>query len=493
MIPATEHRPETRLPDLRPFIDGEFVDARTARTISVVNPSTGLELCAVQEAGQAEVDAAVAAARAALAGEWGRMNATARARLVRRLGELIDQNKEELARLESLDNGKTYNEALRGDIPLAAEIFQYYAGWATKLHGETIPVDGPFLNYTLREPVGVCAQIIPWNFPLLMAAWKLGPALATGNAVILKPSEVTPLTALRLAELAREAGFPKGVLNVLVGYGPVAGEALARHPGIDKLAFTGSTRTARALLNAAADTNLKKLSLELGGKSPHIVFEDADLKAAASAAFWGIFMNKGEVCAAGSRLLVHRSIHAAFVERLAEQARKARLGDPFAPGVQMGPVVSERQMQTVLGYIEAGKSEGARLIAGGERDTAAGAGYFVRPTIFDDVQPEMKIAQEEIFGPVLAVMPFDDEAHAVQLANSTIYGLVAGVWTRELGRAHRMARALKAGTVWVNDYNRFDAASPFGGYGQSGWGRELGAHALDLYTQTKSVWVRTDR
>lgn len=491
VIAATEHRPEIALPELRPFIDGAFVDAASGRSFDVINPSSGEAFAQVQEADSADVDRAVKAARKALEGDWGKMNASARARLLRRFADLIEQNKEHLARLESLNNGKTYREALKGDLPSAWEVFHYYAGWCTKMRGETIPVDGPFLNYTLREPYGVCAQIIPWNFPLLMAAWKLAPALATGNTVILKPSEVTPVSVLELARLAQEAGFPPGVINVLPGFGQVAGEALARHPGIDKLAFTGSTRTARALLHASADTNLKKLSLELGGKSPHVVFEDADLKPAMNAALWGIFMNKGEVCAAGSRLLVHRSRYDELLEMLATRVGRMKVGDPFAPDTEMGAIVSERQMNTVLGYIQKGREQGARLVTGGERD--AGDGYFVRPTIFADVNERMDIAQEEIFGPVLAVMPFDDEADAVRLANSTMYGLVAGVWTKDLGRAHRVARQIRSGTVWINDYNRFDAASPFGGYGQSGWGREMGEQAIELYTQTKSVWVRTDR
>lgn len=492
VVAATEHRPAIALPDLRPFIDGAFVDAASERTFAVTNPSAGEVFAQVQEADATDVDRAVKAARKALEGDWGRMNASARARLLRRFADLIERNKENLARLESLNNGKTYREAVKGDLPSAWEVFHYYAGWCTKVRGETIPVDGPFLNYTVREPYGVCAQIIPWNFPLLMAAWKLAPALATGNTVVLKPSEVTPVSVLALAALAQEAGFPPGVINVLPGFGPVAGEALARHRDVDKLAFTGSTRTARALLHASAESNLKKLSLELGGKSPHIVFEDADLKPAMNAALWGIFMNKGEVCAAGSRLLVHRGRYDELLEMLAARVARMKVGDPFAADTEMGAIVSEQQMNTVLGYIGKGRDQGARLVVGGERIDDH-AGYFVKPTIFADVNEGMDIAQEEIFGPVLAVMPFDDEADAVRLANSTLYGLVAGVWTKDLGRAHRVARQIRSGTVWVNDYNRFDAASPFGGYGQSGWGREMGEQALELYTQTKSVWVRTDR
>jgi acyl-CoA reductase-like NAD-dependent aldehyde dehydrogenase len=496
MTAPAQSTPEIRIPDLRPLIDGESTDVTTGRTFEVKNPATGKSLAQLPESGPAEIDRAVAAARAALEGDaWGKMAPTARARLLRRFGDLIESHKEELAALESANNGKTYREALKGDLPPSWEIFHYYAGWCTKLRGETIPVDGPYLNYTLREPMGVCGQIIPWNFPILMASWKLAPALACGNTVVLKPSEITPLTALRLGELAREAGFPKGVVNVVPGLGPVAGEALARHMGVDKLAFTGSTRTARGLLKASAESNLKKLSLELGGKSPHIVFDDADQKPAMNAALWGIFMNKGEVCAAGSRLLVQKGIYDEFVGKLVERVKKMKIGDPFEQGVEMGPVVSERQLGTVLGYIEAGKADGARLLTGGARGAPAGreGGYFVQPTIFDQVSPQMKIAQEEIFGPVLSVIPFENEADAVKIANSTIYGLVAGVWTKDIGRALRMASAIKSGTVWVNDYNAFNAASPFGGYGQSGWGREMGEQAIELYTQTKSVWVRTDR
>jgi acyl-CoA reductase-like NAD-dependent aldehyde dehydrogenase len=492
---SAEVAQENRLPDLRPLIGGEHVDVTSGRTFPIMNPAKGELLADVPECGPEEIDRAVKAARAALNDPaWAKMAPSVRGKLLRKFGDLIDANKEELARLEALNNGKTYREALKGDIPAAAELFHYYAGWTTKLRGETIPVDGPYLNYTVREPMGVCGQIIPWNFPILMASWKLAPALATGNTIVLKPSEITPVTALRLGELALEAGFPKGVVNVVPGLGSVAGDALARHMDVDKVAFTGSVRTARALLKASAESNLKKLSLELGGKSPHIVFDDADQKPALSAAQWGIFMNKGEVCAAGSRLLVQKGIYEEFVGKLVENVSKMKVGDPFDQ-VTMGPVVSERQLQTVLGYIEAGKAGGARLRLGGERSAPAGReqGYFVQPTIFDNVTPEMKIAQEEIFGPVLSVIPFETEADAIRIANSTIYGLVSGVWTKDIGRALRMANGIKAGTVWVNDYNQFNPASPFGGYGQSGWGREMGEQALELYTQTKSVWVRTDR
>ena len=480
------------LKPFRLFIDGKWEAAVSRRTIPVLNPATGEQLTTVPDAGPEDVDRAVKAARRAFEkGFWRKMNVSQRERIIWRIGELIEKNKEELGLLESLNNGKTYLEALRGDIPPTADIFYYYAGWTRKIYGETIPVDGKYLNYTLREPVGVVGMITPWNYPMLLAAWKVAPALATGCAMVIKPSERTPITTFKLAEYCLEAGVPEGVVNVVTGFGHTAGDALARHMDVDKIAFTGSIRTARALLKASGESNLKRLSLELGGKSPNIVFPDADLPRAARAAFWGIYANKGEVCSAGSRLLVHEKIYDEFVDTLADLARKMKVGDPLDPDAEMGSQISETQLERILGYIRTGKEEGARLVCGGERDVEGekAKGYFVKPTIFADVKPEMKIAQEEIFGPVLAALRFRDVDQAAEIANSTIYGLVSAVWTRDITVAHRLAQEIKAGSVWINAYNCFDSASPFGGYKQSGFGREMGAHALDSYTQVKSVWI----
>jgi aldehyde dehydrogenase (NAD+) len=482
-----------RFADVVPlFIDGKKVLSEGGGTLEVINPADGSVLANVAAAGAADIDAAVAAARRALVlPAWRRMAPSARGRLLWKIADLLEARSEELAVLESLNNGKTVREALGGDLPPSVDIFRYYAGWTTKLHGATIPVDGDFLCYTLREPVGVCGQIVPWNYPLLMAAWKIAPALACGNTVVLKPSEYTPLTALALGEICKEAGVPDGVVNVVPGLGDPAGEALARHPDVDKIAFTGSIRTARRLLYASADTNLKKLSLELGGKSPLVVLDDADVEAAVKACFWGIFANKGEVCSASSRVIAHHKVKDEFVAKLTERAKKMRVGDPLDKATQMGAQVSERQLQTILRYIERGKSEGAKLVAGGERDTegAKSKGYFVKPTVFDDVSPAMTIAREEIFGPVLAVLTAKDDEEAIALANGTTYGLVGAVFTKDIARAHRIARELSAGTVWINLWNGFDSAAPFGGVKQSGWGREMGEQALELYTQTKAVWV----
>ncbi len=480
------------LKPFRLFIDGKWEAAVSRRTIPVLNPATGEQLTTVPDAGPEDVDRAVKAARRAFdKGFWRKMNVSQRERIIWRIGELIEKNKEELGLLESLNNGKTYLEALRGDIPPTADIFYYYAGWTRKIYGETIPVDGKYLNYTLREPVGVVGMITPWNYPMLLAAWKVAPALATGCSMVIKPSELTPITTFKLAEYCLEAGVPEGVVNVVTGFGHTAGDALARHMDVDKIAFTGSIRTARALLKASGESNLKRLSLELGGKSPNIVFPDADLPRAARAAFWGIYANKGEVCSAGSRLLVHEKIYDEFVNTLADLARKMKVGDPLDPDAEMGSQISQTQLERILGYIRTGKEEGARLVCGGERDVEGekAKGYFVKPTIFADVKPEMKIAQEEIFGPVLAALKFQDVDQAAEIANSTIYGLVSAVWTRDITVAHRLAQEIKAGSVWINAYNCFDSASPFGGYKQSGFGREMGAHALDSYTQVKSVWI----
>jgi aldehyde dehydrogenase (NAD+) len=483
------------LKPLKLFIDGKWEDAVSGRGIPVMNPATGEQLTSVPDAGTEDVDRAVRAARRTFEkGVWRTMNASQRERIIWRIGELIEKNKEELGMLESLNNGKTYREALRGDIPPTSDIFFYYAGWTRKIYGETIPVDGNYLNYTLREPVGVVGMITPWNYPMLLAGWKVAPALATGCSMVIKPSEMTPLTTFKLAEYCLEAGVPEGVVNVVTGYGPTAGEALGRHMDVDKVAFTGSIRTARALLKASGESNLKRLSLELGGKSPNIIFPDADLERAMKAAFWGIYANKGEVCSAGSRLLVHEGVYDEFVSRLAERAGKMRVGDPLDPKTEMGAQISQTQLDRILGYIQSGREEGARLLAGGERDSEAekARGFFIKPTVFADVKPQMKIAQEEIFGPVLAALKFRDVEEAAEIANSTIYGLVSAVWTRDIGVAHRLAQRIKAGSVWINAYNCFDSASPFGGYKQSGFGREMGPHALESYTQIKSVWVSLD-
>jgi aldehyde dehydrogenase (NAD+) len=396
---------------------------------------------------------------------------------------------DEIAHLETLHNGKPIFESRQIEIPAAAECFQYYAGWADKVHGETVPVKGNYLAYTLREPVGVVAAIVPWNFPLLLASWKVAPALACGNTVVLKPASQTPLTALILGQLALEAGIPPGVLNVITGPGAQVGRALVAHPGVDKIAFTGDTATGREIMRGSADT-LKRITLELGGKSPNIVFPDADLEAAVRGATTGIFYGKGEVCAAGSRLLIDRSIKDAFLDKLAARTKKMVPGDPLDPKTRLGAIASKTQLERVLRYIETGRREGATLIAGGERaDIGTGKGYFVLPTVFADVTPAMTIAREEIFGPVLATLEFTDVDEAIARANDSMYGLAAAVWTGDIRKAHYVARRLQAGTVWVNTYNVYDTAMPFGGYKQSGFGRELGQHALDAYTQTKSVFV----
>jgi acyl-CoA reductase-like NAD-dependent aldehyde dehydrogenase len=471
------------------LINGDWTDAAGGATMPVVNPATEEVIAEVASAGSADVDAAVAAARAAFTGPWGRLSARERGRLVSKLGQRLMEKVDDVARLETLHNGKPITESRHIEIPMAAECLEYFGGWADKIQGETIPVKGQAFVYTQREPLGVVAAIVPWNFPLLLAAWKVAPALAAGNTVILKPASQTPLTALALGELAREVGFPPGVLNIITGAGGVVGQALVEHPGIDKIAFTGDTTTGKGIMRSAAGT-LKHLTLELGGKSPNIVFADADLDAAVRGATVGIFYGKGEVCAAGSRLLVDRAIKDQFLSKVAERTKKMVPGDPLDPKTRLGAIASKGQLERVLNYIDIAKREGAALIAGGARaDIGTGKGYFLQPTVFADVTPAMTIAREEIFGPVLAAIEFADVDDAIARANDSMYGLAAGVWTRDIKKAHHVASKLKAGTVWVNTYNVYDTAAPFGGYKQSGFGREMGAHALDYYTQTKTVWV----
>jgi acyl-CoA reductase-like NAD-dependent aldehyde dehydrogenase len=480
------------LPPGRHFIDGKFVNGTGSAGIPVQNPATGEVLMSVPDAGIDDVDKAVVAARRSFENEsWRGKDPSEKEKILHRVADLMEARKQELAAIESLENGKTFREAIRGDINPGIDSFRYYAGWVRRIYGETIPVDGPYLNYTLREPVGVVGAIVPWNYPTCIATWKLAPALACGCSVILKPSELTPLTALKLAELCIEAGIPEGVMNVVTGYGPSTGQAMAMHMDIDKISFTGSIRTGRALLKASAESNLKRISLELGGKNPNIIFPDCDFDEAVESAFWGIYANKGEVCSAGSRLLVHERVYDKFLEKLTARARNMKVGDPFDAQSEMGAQISEQQLDRILGYIKIGCEEGAKLQCGGSRDTtdSKAKGFYVQPTIFSDVSPEMKIAQEEIFGPVLAAIRFHDEEEAAAIANGTIYGLVSAVWTRDVRVAHRMARRIKAGSVWINTYNGFDSASPFGGYKQSGFGRDLGAYALDQYTNVKSVWV----
>jgi acyl-CoA reductase-like NAD-dependent aldehyde dehydrogenase len=474
------------------LIDGKWVEAASGKTFETPNPATGQVLARVAEGDAEDIERAVRAARRAFDdGPWAHTGPGARERILLKIADLIEQHADELAELETLDNGKTLTESRNVDIPAAAGTFRYYAGWPNKVYGETNPSEEAFFNYTLREPVGVCGQIIPWNFPLLMAAWKLGPALACGNTCVLKPAEQTPLTALRLGELLLEAGVPPGVVNIVPGFGETAGRALVRHRMVDKIAFTGSTEVGKEIQREAAAT-LKRVSLELGGKSPNIVFSDADPQAAAEGALLGVFFNQGQVCCAGTRLFVEQKMHDQFVDTLARSAQSMKQGSGLDPDTRIGPLVSHEQLERVTNYLDVGKKEGAKVVLGGARNTQKGLekGYYVQPTIFTGVKNDMRIAREEIFGPVVSVLPFKDENDAVLQGNDTLYGLAAGVWTRDVSKAHRVARAIRAGTVWVNCYNVFDPAAPFGGYKESGYGRELGRYALDLYTQVKSVWLR---
>src|SRR5688572_18470014 len=470
------------------FIGNAWKPASTGERFEVTNPATEETLAEVALGSEADVDQAVVAARACLEGDaWKGLSARKRGALLYRAGDLLEQRADDMARLETQQNGKPFFES-KIDVAMTVETLRYYAGWADKITGDTLPVDGPFFTYTLREPIGVVGAIVPWNFPLNTASWKFAPALAAGCTIIMKPASETPLTALLFAEIALEAGLPAGAFNVIAGGGSTAGAALVRHPDVDKISFTGSTEVGRQIMKMAAETN-KRVTLELGGKSPNIIFADADLKAAVRGAQTGIFYGKGEVCAAGSRLLVERTVHDQVVEQLAENSKKITVGDPLDKNTRLGAVVSKKQQETVLGYIKKGVDEGAALVAGGKAAQANGKGYFVEATVFDKVSPEMTIAREEIFGPVLAVLTFDDFEQGVKLANQTIYGLAAGIWTKDIQKAHRAAKAIRAGTVWINSYNSYDSGAPFGGFKASGFGRDLGREALDGYLETKTVWV----
>jgi phenylacetaldehyde dehydrogenase len=476
------------------LINNQWVESASGETFEVYDPSTGDVMANAAAGNEQDVNKAVKAARKAFeSGPWPEMTPSERGKILWRLADLLEENLEEFATLESLDNGKPLTIARAADVPLAVDLLRYMAGWATKIEGKTIPISVPYtpgakyLAYTLREPVGVVAQIIPWNFPLLMAAWKLGPALAAGNTVILKPAEQTPMSALRLGDLVLEAGFPEGVVNIITGYGEDTGAPLAAHPDVDKVAFTGSTEVGKMIVKAAAG-NLKKVTLELGGKSPNVVFKDADLETAIPNAASAIFFNHGQCCCAGSRLYVEQKIFDKVVAGVSEHAGNIKLGCGLDPDTDMGPLVSEEQFNRVTGFIDSGQTEGAKVATGGKRH--GGEGYFVEPTVLVDTNPDMKVVREEIFGPVVTAMPFKNPDEIIPVANNTNYGLAAGVWTQDIAKANNLAARIKAGTVWINCYNIFDAALPFGGYKESGWGREMGGDILDAYTQVKSVCVQ---
>jgi aldehyde dehydrogenase (NAD+) len=483
----TKRQAKPAIRQIRHLIDNKWVDPVEGGSFETLNPATGKVIAQVAAGTAADVDKAVKAARRALdSGPWSTMDAADRGRLLYKLADLVERDAEELAALESLNGGKTIVDA-RGDLQGVVNTLRYYAGWADKIEGRTVPVRGSFLSYTLRQPVGVVGQIIPWNFPLLMLAWKWGPALACGNTVVMKPAEQTPLTALRVGELALDAGFPAGVINLVNGLGETAGAAMVVHPDIDKIAFTGHVDTAKIIQKAAADT-LKRTTFELGGKSPNVIFADADMDEAVAGAFHAIYFHGGQCCTAGSRLFVEDKIRQEFVERLAEKAKQRKIGDPLDPTTEQGPQVSQEQLDKILGYIELGEKQGARLMTGGER--IGKSGFFVAPTIFDDVRDDMAIAKDEIFGPVVSVLPFKSVDEVIERANRTYYGLAAAVWTKDIDKAHLYAKKVKAGTVWVNCYHVVDATTPFGGFKMSGQGRENGEAALEHYTEMKTVTVK---
>jgi aldehyde dehydrogenase (NAD+) len=483
-------QPNVKIGPTKLLINGKWVDSASGKTFPTVNPSTGEVITQVAESDAADVDKAVSAARAAFEkGPWRRkITASGRGVLMNKLADLIEKHADELAQLEALDNGKPAHIARMADLTLTIACYRYYAGWADKIEGKTIPVNGPYFSYTKHEPVGVVGQIIPWNFPLLMQAWKLGPALAAGCTVVMKPAEQTPLTALRVGELIMEAGFPDGVVNILPGYGPTAGAAIARHMDVDKVAFTGSTEVGHLIMKAAAETNLKRVTLELGGKSPNIVFADADMEQAIEGSHQALFFNQGQCCCAGSRLFVEEKAYDEFVDKSVARAKSRTVGNPFDKSTEQGPQVDQDQFDKVMGYIDSGKKEKATLATGGGR--VGDKGYFIEPTVFTDVQDDMKIAREEIFGPVMTILKFKDMDEVVERANKTMYGLAAAVWTKDISKAHAIADSVRAGTVWVNCFDVFDAGAPFGGFKQSGLGRELGEYALSNYTEVKTVTVK---
>jgi aldehyde dehydrogenase (NAD+) len=488
MVTAKEPQQQVKIGPTRLLINNEWIESVSGRRFETINPATGEVICEVAEADAPDVDKAVTAARTAFtSGEWSKLSAARRGELLYKLADLIEQNIDELARLETLDNGKPLQDSL-GDLELVIACYRYYAGWADKVQGKTIPIGGSYFCYTRHEPVGVVGQIIPWNFPLLMQAWKLAPALATGNTVVLKTAEQTPLSALRVGELIVEAGFPPGVVNILSGYGPTAGAAIARHMDIDKVAFTGSTEVGHLIMEAAAKSNLKRVTLELGGKSPNIVFADADLDAAIAGAHDAIFFNQGQCCCAGSRLFVDEKCYDEFVAKSVEKAKNRIVGDPFDSNTQQGPQVDKDQFDKVMSYIESGMRQGAQMLCGGNQ--VGDKGFFIAPTVFADVRDDMQIAQEEIFGPVMSIIKFQDIEEVIQRANNTIYGLAAAVWTKDITKAHAIANNVRAGTVWVNCYDVFDPAAPFGGFKQSGMGRELGEYGLQQYTEVKTVTIK---
>ena len=487
MVTASRLKQEVKIGQTKLLINNQWVESVSGKKFETINPATGEVICSLSEADAADVDKAVEAAKNAFQGEWRKMSATRRGELLYKLADLIEQNIDDLARLETLDNGKPLTSSY-GDLNLVIRCYRYYAGWADKVQGKTIPINGDYFCYTRHEPVGVVGQIIPWNFPLLMQAWKLAPALATGNVVVMKTAEQTPLSALRIGELIIEAGFPPGVVNILSGYGPTAGAAIASHMDVDKLAFTGSTEVGHLVMEAAAKSNLKRVTLELGGKSPNIVFADADMDAAIEGAHHGLFFNQGQCCNAGSRVFVEEKCYDEFVAKSVERARNRTVGDPFDSNTQQGAQIDKDQFDKIMSYIESGIGEGASMICGGHR--VGDKGFFIEPTVFADVKNNMKIAQEEIFGPVMTIIKFKDIDEAIHLANTTMYGLAAGVWTQDITKAHAIANNVRAGTVWVNCYHVFDAAAPFGGFKQSGMGRELGEYCLENYTEVKTVTVK---